>query len=597
MANDATVKFGYDGAALNRGLAQQETKLKGFASTTERSFRGIQAAIGGLGLAAVAALTREGVRVVAAFDRMARGMTTLEGSATGAKFRMDELREASKLPGLDFEQAVQGDIRLRSVGVSAELSKRALIEMGNALSLAGGTSADLDGVVLALTQIISKGKVSAEEINQIAERVPQVRAVMQDMFGTADTETLQKMNIDAETFVSTLVGGFGKLERAQAGLDEKMNDFSTSLRGAANALLEGLVGKGSEGLSRLGALLDANNDKLREAGQWLGNADSVGRKWLDDTREALGFFAADLQRAIGLMGDVDGLAKYQAETQRILEIMQAQKDSLELEKQRTEQITASAKARTAEIKLMDLPKSVLEDDPIRKAGEEANKPVSKEQARLDDRKRKLAEAELPLKEQIAAAEDRLLEQQQKIEESAANINQSEKESIENQHKLLDIQQEISALKRLDEQAEAEKKTPVATPSLPGRPTATQTSFLPRDESPMSKAKTYKGYDEQNRRLTDGRRKILGVQTPDTYTGGPLVTGDRRLSGPNRSSLTPGGGLDGFYARQNVGSGSGSMSINTSGARTQQTVNAARKDDLSSKIDRTNELLSRGLLGS
>ena len=114
---------------------------------------------------------------------------------------------------------------------------------------------------------------------------------------------------------------------------------------------------------------------------------------------------------------------------------------------------------------------------------------------------------------------------------------------------------------------------------------------------MSETKTYKGYDEQNRRLTDGRRKILGVQTPDTYTGGPLVTGDRRLSGPNRSSLTPGGGLDGFYARQNVGSGSGSMSINTSGARTQQTVNAARKDDLSSKIDRTNELLSRGLLGS
>ena len=594
MANDATVKFGYDGTALNRGLAQQETKLKGFASTTERSFRGAQAAIGGLGLGILA---REGVRVVAAFDRMTRGMTTLEGSATGAKFRMDELREASKLPGLDFEQAVQGDIRLRSVGISAELSKKALIEMGNALSLAGGTSADLDGVVLALTQIISKGKVSAEEINQIAERVPQVRAVMKDMFGTADTETLQKMNIDAETFVSTLVEGFGKLERAQAGLDEKMNDFSASMRGASNALLEGLVGKGSEGLSRLGGLLDANNDKLREAGQWLGNTASGVAEWFVNAGDAIGFMAADLQRAIGYMGDADGLAKYQAETQGILEMMQAQKDSVEIERMRTEQITASTEARKAEIKLMDLPKSVLEDDPIRKAGEEANKPVSKEQTRLDERKRKLTEAELPIKEQITAAEDRLLEQQQKIEESAANLNLSEKESIENQNKLLDIQQEISALKRLDEQAEAEKKTPVEAPSLPSGPTATQTSFTPRDEAPMSETKTYKGYDEQNRRLTDGRRKILGVQTPDTYTGGPLVTGDRRLSGPNRSSLTPGGGLDGFYARQNVGSGSGSMSINTSGARTQQSVNAARKDDLSSKIDRTNELLSRGLLGS
>lgn len=593
MANDATVKFGYDGTALNRGLAQQETKLKGFASTTERSFRGAQAAIGGLGLGILA---REGVRVVAAFDRMTRGMTTLEGSATGAKFRMDELREASKLPGLDFEQAVQGDIRLRSVGVSAELSKKALIEMGNALSLAGGTSADLDGVVLALTQIISKGKVSAEEINQIAERVPQVRAVMQDMFGTADTETLQKMNIDAETFVATLVEGFGKLERAQAGLDEKMNDFSTSLRGATNALLEGLVGKGAEGLSRLGGLLDDNNDKLRESGQFLGNAASGAVEFFAGTASYIGEQIGYVKLFTDSLLETGSINQFEASIKGIAEMKIAERESLELEKQRTEQITASAEARAAEIKSMDLPKSVLEDDPIRKAGEEANKPVSKEQARLDERKRKLTEAELPLKEQIAAAEDRLLEQQQKIEESAANINQTEKESIENQHKLLDIQQEISALKRLDEQAEAEKKTPVATPSLPSVPTATQTSFTPRDEAPMSETKTYKGYDEQNRRLTDGRRKILGVQTPDTYTGGSIAGPFRPLSA-RRGSLTPGGGLDGFYARQNVGSGSGSMSINTSGARTQQTVNAARKDDLSAKIDRTNELLSRGLLGS
>lgn len=593
MANDATVKFGYDGTALNRGLAQQETKLKGFASTTERSFRGAQAAIGGLGLGILA---REGVRVVAAFDRMTRGMTTLEGSATGAKFRMDELREASKLPGLDFEQAVQGDIRLRSVGVSAELSKKALIEMGNALSLAGGTSADLDGVVLALTQIISKGKVSAEEINQIAERVPQVRAVMKDMFGTADTETLQKMNIDAETFVSTLVEGFGKLERAQAGLDEKMNDFSASVRGAANALLEGLVGKGAEGLSRLGGLLDENNDKLRESGQFLGNAASGAVELFAGTASYIGEQIGYVKLFTDSLLETGSINQFEASIKGIAEMKIAERESLELEKQRTEQITASTEARKAEIKLMDLPKSVLEDDPIRKAGEEANKPVSKEQARLDERKRKLTEAELPLKEQISAAEDRLLQQQRKIEESAANLNLSEKESIENQHKLLDIQQEISALKRLDEQAEAEKKTPVAAPSLPSRPTATQTSFTPRDEAPMSETKTYKGYDEQNRRLTDGRRKILGVQTPDTYTGGSIAGPFRPLSA-RRGSLTPGGGLDGFYARQNVGSGSGSMSINTSGARTQQTINAARKDDLSSKIDRTNELLSRGLLGS
>jgi tape measure domain-containing protein len=594
MSNDATVKFGYDGTALNRGLAQQEGKLKRFASSTENSFRGAQAAIGTLGLGLLA---REGVQVVAAFDRMNRGMTSLEGSAAGAKLRMDELREASKLPGLDFEQAVQGDIRLRSVGLSAELSKKAITEMGNALSLAGGTSADLDGVVLALTQIISKGKVSAEEINQIAERVPQVRAVMKDMFGTADTETLQRMNIDAETFVSTLVEGFGKLERAQAGLDEKMQDFSTSIRGATNALLEGLVGKGAEGLSRLGGLLDQNNDKLRQAGQFLGDSASGVADWFVNAGDAIGFMASDLMRAISYMGEVDGLTKYQEETQGILELMQAQKDSIELEKIRVENIKAATEARQTEIKAMELPKSVLENDPIRKAGEEADKPVSKEQQALDERKRKLAEAELPIKERIAAIEERIAEQRVIVANAAVTLNLTEKERIANEMKLLDLQEEAAALKRQDAAA---RPQPVATAAP--RTASTPNVFTPPRVIPETRGSMpapftpEEGYDENDRRITDGRKKIRGVQTPDTYTGGSIAGPFRPLS-QRRGSLTPGGGLNGFYARQNVGSGSGSMSISTSTTAVSATTAAQRGgDQLSAKIDRTNELLSRGLLG-
>jgi tape measure domain-containing protein len=589
MSNDATVKFGYDGTALNRGLSQQEGKLKRFASSTENSFRGAQAAIGTLGLGLLA---REGVQVVAAFDRMNRGMTSLEGSAAGAKLRMDELREASKLPGLDFEQAVQGDIRLRSVGLSAELSKKAITEMGNALSLAGGTSADLDGVVLALTQIISKGKVSAEEINQIAERVPQVRAVMKDMFGTADTETLQRMNIDAETFVSTLVEGFGKLERAQAGLDEKMQDFSTSIRGAANALLEGLVGKGAEGLSRLGGLLDQNNDKLRQAGQFLGDSASGVADWFVNAGDAIGFMASDLMRAIGYMGEVDGLTKYQEETQGILELMQAQKDSIELEKMREEQIKATVETRKEELKALELPKA--QEDPIRAAGAAMEpKPASKEQQQLDERKRKIAESELPIQEQLAAVQERIAEQMTLVENAAVTINLTDKERIANEMKLLDLQEEAAALKRQDASA---RPRPVAAAAP--RTASTPNVFTPRrviTETRGSMPAPFtpeEGYDENDRRITDGRKKIRGVQTPDTYTGGSIAGPFQPLS-PRRGSLTPGGGLNGFYARQNVGSGSGSMSISTSTTAVSATTAAQKSNtELGPKIDRTNELLNR-----
>ncbi|HCN77347.1 MAG TPA: hypothetical protein DIT13_09170, partial [Verrucomicrobiales bacterium] len=91
----------------------------------------------------------------------------------------------------------------------------------------GGTRQDLDGVVLALGQISAKGKVSAEEINQIAERIPQVRAVMRAVFGTADTEAIQAMKLEANDFIRLLVAGLAELQRAQKGLQDELADIST----------------------------------------------------------------------------------------------------------------------------------------------------------------------------------------------------------------------------------------------------------------------------------------------------------------------------------------------------------------------------------
>lgn len=250
------VEIGANAAQFQKVVAGLPERVKAASSELKTAVAGI-----GFGL-----LAKQAVDVVGKFDRMSRAMTTLEGTAQAATARMDELREAGKLPGVDFAQAVQADIRLRSVGVSAEMSRAAIVEFGNALALAGGSAQDLDGVVLALTQIISKGKVSAEEINQIAERVPQVRRVMQQAFGTADTEALQKMKLTAEEFVGTLINGFGQLDRATAGLDEQFSDIRTTIEMATNALVKGFVGESVNGLSQLSSALGENMDLFEQTG-------------------------------------------------------------------------------------------------------------------------------------------------------------------------------------------------------------------------------------------------------------------------------------------------------------------------------------------
>lgn len=174
------------------------------------------------------------LKTAADFDRLRSGIiTTMKdagASTEQARAEIEALRKEALKPGLNFEQALKGSIRLQAVGLEAATARKALANFGNAITLAGGTAADLDGVTLALTQIISKGKISAEEINQLAERVPQIRRVLNEAFGTSDSEQLQKIGIDAEQFVKKVVDEFGKLPRATGGLSNAIENTGAAIK-------------------------------------------------------------------------------------------------------------------------------------------------------------------------------------------------------------------------------------------------------------------------------------------------------------------------------------------------------------------------------
>jgi tape measure domain-containing protein len=110
------------------------------------------------------------------------------------------------------------------VGLDARLAERALLGFGNALALVGGGKDDLEGVILGLSQIISKGTVSAEEINQIAERVPQIRQLMKTAFGTADTEAISK-RVTPQQFISKIIDALETLPKATEGAKNAFENF------------------------------------------------------------------------------------------------------------------------------------------------------------------------------------------------------------------------------------------------------------------------------------------------------------------------------------------------------------------------------------
>lgn len=166
-------------------------------------------------------------------DSLMRGLTVVAGSAEEAKVQLARLKEIAKLPGLGLQEAIQGSINLQSAGMSAQLAEASLRGFGNALATVGKGKAELEGVGMALSQIMAKGKVSAEEINQIAERVPQIRKVMESAFGTANTELLQKQGISSEVFITKIVTELNKLPPVTSGAQNAWENMTDAIQAAA----------------------------------------------------------------------------------------------------------------------------------------------------------------------------------------------------------------------------------------------------------------------------------------------------------------------------------------------------------------------------
>lgn len=234
-----------EGGSSSSGEGEKKTswiqKIVGFLGNATRgliavlkplatAFAGASVALVGFGFAAS--------QVAAEQEALRMSLIAIAGSAEKADEQIRRLREVAKLPGLGFEEAIRGSARLQSVGFDARLAERAMMAFGNALALSGSGKAELDGVLLALQQIASKGKVSAEEILQIAERVPQIRKAMQAAFGTADTEALQQMGITAQEFIPAIIDELSKLPKVTGGMKNAFENLSDSIR-----IAMGTIGK------------------------------------------------------------------------------------------------------------------------------------------------------------------------------------------------------------------------------------------------------------------------------------------------------------------------------------------------------------------
>lgn len=207
------------------------------------------------------------------FDRLMLALETVAGSASEARKQFERLKVVAQAPGLGLEEAIQGSVRLQSAGFSARTAERALKSFGNALAIVGRGRAELDGVTIALTQIANKTQVSAEEINQLAERLPQIRRAMQAAFGTSSTEALQKMGVQPMFFIERIIEQFEKLKPLSGSISNDMENLGDKFTIAFASAGRILLPFAREILPQISKLLDQITpmlDKLAAATEAMG---------------------------------------------------------------------------------------------------------------------------------------------------------------------------------------------------------------------------------------------------------------------------------------------------------------------------------------
>ena len=217
------------------------------------SFTDATIAAGGFGLA-IAAVGASIVRHASDYEQLTRSLQAITGSSEAAASQLRDIQELAELPGITFRDASRSTVRLRSAGFDQQVTNRLIREFGNAAAASGAAAADSAEAIRQFTQIASTERITAENLNVILERLPVLRPVLVEEFGTAVggqlQKTLEAQNISFNEFTNKLLTGLEAIPRVapdtfsnaasnlQNALDELQRELGKSILPALTKLVE-----------------------------------------------------------------------------------------------------------------------------------------------------------------------------------------------------------------------------------------------------------------------------------------------------------------------------------------------------------------------
>ena len=231
MANDAAINI------TLRMLDQATSPMRNSLDQINGRLRATESAMGLVGKAGIAMFAGWGAKAVLTelisvnmqFERLGATMRTIEGSAAGGDAGMAFVSEQAKRLGMDLISTADAYKNLNAASKGTTLEGKATQDIFKAVaqasSVLGLSTDDTSGALRAISQMMSKGKVMAEELRgQLGERLPAAFSIAAKAVGVTTAE-LDDMMRAGRVLPEDFIPKFTK------ALDER---FSKSVLDAAN---------------------------------------------------------------------------------------------------------------------------------------------------------------------------------------------------------------------------------------------------------------------------------------------------------------------------------------------------------------------------
>ncbi len=246
-------------AKVERGLAGVDKAGKGAVEVSDQ-LGGIAGKLGSIGSAITAAFGALAIGTLAAqfveantqVERFTRAVTQIAGGSDAAARELGYLRDVSNRLGLSVSDTSDAYLSLlaatKGTALEGAETRRIFEAVAGAMSALGRSSADTEGALLAVQQIISKGKVSAEELRgQLGERLPGAFSIAARAAGTT-TEGLNDMLEAGQLLAEDFLPAFARELTATFGSTDGVEGYTASLNRLKNAFQETLLIVGQAGV-------------------------------------------------------------------------------------------------------------------------------------------------------------------------------------------------------------------------------------------------------------------------------------------------------------------------------------------------------------